>query len=268
MSIPKGINFIWSGSGFGNALILTHLTQICIDNEIKAVFTQHKTTAGLVDVPLYSERLHGEYIKDGWLGIRNTYLKKNVDEPCLKQYIKHVEKIFDKNIEISESHDHVPVKYYDISDTYNGVDVCLNTATGSWSKYRIWPYFEQLKKLLTKNKISYIDLNAGFIYGIRCLNYVNKSRLYVGLETGMSHYVSKYANNKALIIQSGFCPFYYWAGFYKYDFISCNSQCSLRPCFLTKKEANVGIICRNDHGCMNGITADMVFEEIRKRLSL
>jgi len=261
----NGINFIWTGSGFGNSLILAHLTKICIDSGIEAVFTQHKTTIDLVDVPLFNFVFHDDYIKDRWLGIRNTYLRKNCDVPCLMQYIKHVEGIFNKKIEIKEHHHFVPVKYHDIANIPK-LKVCLNTATGNWSKYRNWPYFAELKELLQKDGITFIDLNENNIYGIECLNYIHKCQLYVGLETGMSHYVSKYANRKALIIQSGFCPFSYWAKFYHYDHLVCECECSEKPCFLTKKEVKIGIVCQNNHKCMRDIKPEIVFNAIKERL--
>ena len=260
-----GINFVWSGGGFGNALILAHLTKICVDNGIAAVFTQHKTTIDLVDVPLFNFVFHEDYRVEKLLHIRNSHFKKNCDIPCLQQYVNYIGELFNKKLEIMPEHDHIPVKYYDIKDI-KGVDVALNTTTGNWSEYRNWPYFAELKELLNDNGISYIDLNENNIYGIECLNYVRKSRLYIGLETGMSHYVSKYANRKALIIQSGFCPFDYWAKFYHYDHLVCEYECCERPCFLTKKEAKIGIVCDNDHLCMRDIKPHLVIDIIKGRL--
>ena len=293
MNKITGIKFIWVGRGFGNALILAHLTKICNDNGINAVFSDHRKTKGLVDVPFYNSKLHKDYFIHTWMGIRNTYQRKNCDEPVIIQYIKNVEKLTGEKIELakgcyhnydplshghdhnhgdysyyhdhSQHHDHsyIPVTFHDSPDI-PAFDVVMNTATGPWAPYRDWPYFDELKQLFNANGISFIDLNKNKMFGHRCLNYVKNARLYLGLETGMSHYVSRFANSKALILQSGFCPFIYWAYPYNYDCLKVDVNCERRPCFINREDMAKGIKC--DNRCMKQMTAEMVFEAVRRRL--
>jgi len=262
---PKGINFVWTGKGFGNALILAHLTKICVDNGIPAVFNQHRTTINLVDVPLYDPTFHAEYLTHTWKGVRNTWTRKNVDMPVISQYIKNVEDIFDTKIRMTKIHSHIPVAYHDIPEI-TGVDVAMCTEVGAWGPYRNWPYFPELKKLFDQSNISYVDLNKDGIYSIECLNYVKKSKLYIGLETGMSHYVSKFANHKALIIQSGFCPFIFWAYPYHYECITANTECTSRPCFITRNEVREGRVCLNQNSCMAEIKPETIFIKVKECL--
>ena len=90
--------------------------------------------------------------------------------------------------------------------------------------------------------------------------------MYLGLDTGTSHYVSKFANGKALIIQAGFNLFNWWAYTYDYDMITAEVKCSLRPCFLNMKYIKKGEGCPYDVRCMKQITVKKVFYEVRKRL--
>lgn len=263
---PMGIKFIWTGKGFGNALILAHMTRICNDNGIPAVFRQHKTTEGLVDVPLAGPE-HEEFYKHSWKGVRNTYLRKNCDEPVIMQYIRHVEGLTGAEIEIMPRHDHVPVRYHDMPEI-EGVDVAMWTETGPWASVRMWPHFAVLKEMLTAEGISYVDMTAEGARGIACLNYVKKSKLYLGLETGTSHYVSQFANDKALILQSGFCPFVFWTYLYRYECLRANVECRYRPCFLTRDEAAAGIECPHEHACMVQLDPRTVLWAIKRRLGL
>jgi hypothetical protein len=146
------------------------------------------------------------------------------------------------------------------------LDVILCTKTGQWGPYRDWPYFSQLKDMFDKNNISYVDCQERGIYSHECLNYVKNAKLYLGLETGMSHYVSKYANGKALILQSGFCTFNFWAGLYDYDCLKHECPCVYRPCFIDRDRLKGGIECPNDVCCMNGLSVDRVFQSVLDRL--
>ena len=262
----KGIAFGWRGKGFGNALLLALLTKICNDNDIPAVFSQHKSTIGLVDVPLYENdnKEHEQYHVYNWLGIRNTYWRKNVDEPVLIQYLKHIGSLCGKTLVVDERHNHIPVVFKEIE--VPSVDVVMCTQTGPWAPYRDWPYFEELKQKLSDNNITFVDLHEKGIYSIECLNYVKNAKLYLGLETGMSHYVSKYANGKALIIQSGFCPFGYWAWNYDYDYVKAEVVCVFRPCFIDKNILGMNVKCPHDNYCMTSISVNSVFDEIVRKV--
>lgn len=264
MNKVNGIKFIWVGRGFGNALILAHLTKICNDNKIEAVFSDHRKTKGLVDVPLYNPEVHKNYFSHTWMGIRNTYKRKNCDLPVIIQYVRNIEKLTGSKIKLSDDHNYIPVTFHIIPDT-PAFDVVMNTKTGPWAPYRDWPYFTELKKLFKADGISFIDLNANKIFDHKCLNYVKNAKLYLGLETGMSHYVSQFANGKALILQSGFCPFIYWAYPYDYNCLKVNIDCERRPCFINRDDISKGIRC-DSISCMKQMTAEMVFNAVKKRL--
>ena len=259
MTRNTGINFTWTGNGFGNALILAHMTHICNDNNIKAVFTQHRKTLNAVDVPLYDPTRHAHFYRHAWKGIANTHKRKNCDQPVIVQYVKHVESL--TGMSITKISNHIPVSYYDMPDI-PAYDVVMNTATGPWAPYRDWPYFGELKQMFNANKISCIDLNKHKIFGIRCLNHVKKAKVYLGLETGMSHYVSKFANGKALILQSGFCPFIYWTYPYDYDRLQANTDCEHQPCFINKLDIAGGFVCKEDNACMRDLSPKTVFNAV------
>ena len=159
----------------------------------------------------------------------------------------------------------IPVKYYDIL-SIPSVDVSIVSKGGLWSGYKNWPYFKELKDKLNENKITYIDLSEKNIKNIECLNYIKKSKLYLGLDTGVSHYASSVASGKTLIIQSGYNYFDFWC-FYDYDYINVNIEC--QKCFLnyytiTKKHKYMN--CKNDHKCMKNISVDMVYNKIVEKL--
>jgi len=161
--------------------------------------------------------------------------------------------LHDKEFVIERNY--IPVKYeeHDI----NSVDVVLNTKTGKYTPYREWPYFNELKLLLRKNNISYLDIDENKIYGIELLNYIKKAKLYIGLETGASHYVSQFANNKSIILQSGYTTASFWASYYEYEFLQTFVSCS--PCF---KREN----CNNKYKCMTRLDADFVFNKVIERM--
>lgn len=146
----------------------------------------------------------------------------------------------------------IPVKYHDLPQVPQ-VDVAICSSTGFWSKYRNWPYFEQLKHEFDRHGITWIEL--GQKRGVECLNYVKKAKIYLGLETGVSHYVSSVAK-KALIIQSGYSNINYWCS-YGYAYIQLELPCS--NCFLRNG-------CAHGHACMKNITTETVLREITKLL--
>lgn len=257
----KGFSFNWRGSGFGNALIIAHLTKIVNDNGIDSVFYEHKTVKGLVDVPMYDKEnsIHNSYYTHQWPVI-NTWDNLNCSEPAIVQYIHNVEKVSRKTINLDpEEHCYIPVIFHDIPKVPS-VDVTMCTKTGRWTPYRNWPYFEELKQKFDEVGITYCDLNKERKFNIECLNYVNKSKLYLGLDTGMSHYVSKFANGKSLIIQSGFNPFDFWSYPYQYECIKSLVPCC--PCFINKKDIHNGRECLRAHKCMTSISVQRVFEKV------
>jgi len=233
------------------------VVNILNDNGIDAVLRDHKKVKELVDCPLVTKKASDETFQvHSW-----TY--KCCSKPIILQYIEYFESVIDKKLKVTRNY--IPVKFHDIPETPL-VDVAMGTITGNWTPYRNWPYFEELKKLFDKEGITYVDLDAGEIKGIECLNYVKKCKLYLGLETGMSHYVSQFANGKALILQGGFTEFDFWAHLYDYDYLQVEDV-PCRPCFINKKHiSRKGIKCEYDHMCMKGLRVDRVFKAIVERI--
>ena len=261
--INKKLCIIWPGRGFGEQLILARVTSILTDAGIDVIFKERYKVVGLVDCNKiqYVEDIkkYSDYVSHIWIySIQDR-------TPIIVQYIKHFEEFFERKIEITR--DHVPVIFNKMDvPTY---DVILHTNTGSWSIYRFWPYFDELKSLLTKQGISWLDIadrKNGRIGGIRYLNYVNNAKLYVGLETGLSHYVSSIAKNKTLIIQGGFTEYNFWAYLYKFDHLEVEDV-PCRPCYLNKIDIANGKGCPYNHRCMREISPQDVFNKIEKMLN-
>jgi hypothetical protein len=244
----------WKGKAFGERLLTSLLVYILNDNCIDAVLGHPYYPYNCIcDCPIYKEGTLKE-----WWWIRLTSNKKRFEFDSIISYMVHLfEHRVDKTgISIDTSINHIPVVYYDIP-YIKGYDVSICSQSGKWTEYRDWPYFDELKELFRKYKISFFDVSENYIRNVELLNYVNKSKLYLGLETGTSHYVSQVANGKALIIQSGYTDFDFWAGMYDYDHIDYLVDCS--PCYINtidKKE------CENNHTCMKNISAEQVFERV------
>ena len=248
----------WSGRGFGEQLIIARVVSILVDNGLDVIFREGYKVANLVDcrkIPHNDNKTLTGYQTYKW-----AYSIKDKN-PIIVQYTKHYEDVFEKKIEITN--DCVPVVYYDIE--VPRYDVILHTSSGSWSIYRIWPYFNELEQLLDKNNITWIDIDNrkkhGRIGGVQYLNYVKKSKVYVGLDTGPSHYVSSIAKNKTLIIQGGFITYDYWAYTYKFDHIQIDDV-PCRPCFLNKNDISCGNVCQYNHRCMREISPQDVLNKI------
>lgn len=116
-----------------------------------------------------------------------------------------------------------------------------------------------------KDKISFIDLAEKPIYGIEYLNYVNKAKLYVGLDTGPSHYISQFMRNRCLIIHGGFVTFEYVFSLYGYDRIQIEDM-PCRPCFLSWQQIAAGNKCKYCNKCMMEIDPSVVMDKIREML--
>ena len=140
----------------------------------------------------------------------------------MQHMIRRFKQTFNINKDIKIKTHYVPINFVDIPKI-EGTDVAMVTQSGHWTPYRNWPYFEELKKELNNYNIKYIDISKENIKNQECLNWVKKSKLYLGLETGTSHLVSQVVNN-SLIIQSGYTHNNFW-NFYNYDYISHDVDC-------------------------------------------
>lgn len=262
---PSGIAYKWRGKGFGNNLILAHVVKILNDNEVPAALFNHRRIHGLLDVPIYDEKIHGHYMIDHGV-TPNTTKVKNVDLPFVVQHLKRAEKWFGKRIYFdNRQHYYVPVKFQ-FMEQVPAVDVVICSASSDWGPYRDWPYFEELRFRFANEGITFKDLNQDKVYGVECLNYVQKCKLYLGLETGTSHYVSKFAAGKGLILQSGFSPYYVWGFAYDYDVMTAPVNCQFRPCFMDRERLHEGQNCPFDVGCMWDISCNSVFDEVVRRI--
>ena len=255
--MSRPLKLKWFGKGFGEHLILAWVVRVLNDNGIPAVLNDRSTIHGLVDCPMI-----GPMYPDEGISFKIVSGRYTLDQgPLHQQYIKLFETMCSKKLEISLNY--IPVTFKELPEIPE-IDVVMCTKTGEWTPYRNWPYFDELKNLLDSAGISHFDLNANRCYGNECLNYVQKCRLYLGLETGTSHYVSKFANGKALIIQSGFSYPEFWASIYNYEFVEHPVECS--PCFINKRDVAKGGGCRFEHRCMTEISPETVCDRVIKML--
>jgi len=255
----------WKGrpQGIGDPMMIAWFVTILRDNGVNAYFIERPRLGRLspIDPAITLRDKSSKY---------NVYWKADAHDqtPIHLQYIRHFEQYYGPLKVDWEKRNHVPVKYYEISKI-PAVDVVLNTKTGNFTMYKLWPYFPELKILLRKAKISFIDLDKDWkeTYGIRCLNYIRKAKLYIGLDSGMSHYVSRFANGKALIINGGYVTFKFWSHPYDFEVIQVEDlPCG--HCLLNKYQGKVNNrFCEYDQRCMREISPEQVFNRIEERLN-
>jgi len=142
-------------------------------------------------------------------------------------------------------------------------DVVLNTRSSDFASVRTWPYFDQLKALLTKHNISFFDLDTlPFSFAdpepsLRALDLVAKSRLYVGLDSGLSHYVAKVVNH-GLFLQSGHSHFSNWNKYPRCYSTAASVACA--PCWQSEM---IDVRCPGEcQHCIRSLSVSSVFEAI------
>ncbi len=185
-----------NGHGFGDRLLAALLALVLRDHGVDA-YRVHKYPCSLVDCPEW----HGRGEHQGY-GFRY----RHTDKTMLSRALADLTRITDRPIRLTRKF--IPVHYREMAQV-PAVDVAICSECGSFSRYRAWPYFEELKARFRAAGVSYVDLNeareaAPDDGSMTCLNYVRKARLYLGLDTGTSHLVSQWARGKTLILQSGF----------------------------------------------------------------
>lgn len=230
---------------FGDTLLAARLVQT-LRNKGCDAYLRPGPYARLID----SSFLPGARL-DGDVKIRLRYDKS---QPIFDQWINRIFLKTGIKIDRDEIVPYAPVINIDIE--VPSFDVVMASATSDFTPYRNWNGFTELKNLLTNSGFTWIDLSEKGIKNTLCINYVKKSKIYIGLESGVSHYVAEFAAGKGIVIQSGYSYSKYW-GPYGYRFIENNVSCS--PCFLLTG-------CQNEHKCMN-IPAITVLSEIKKVLS-
>ena len=84
----------------------------------------------------------------------------------------------------------------------------------------------------------------------------------------MAHYVSRFANGKALIINGGYVAFEFWSHPYDFEVIQLSDEdLPCRHCLLNKHaRQNENKVCENNQRCTREISAKMVFDKIEERL--
>jgi len=220
----------YHGTAFGDNLFSAYVTKVLQKNGFDARLDNPRI-ADLVDCPLFIQR---DDLVDCQIKTFDCHRQNRTGLQTQKQFTVYSDLLtefsrqFNIKYEIEPFLDHVPVKF-SFDKNVCIYDVVLVTETGWWTPYRNWPYFRELKKMLSAASISFIDLSTEKIRGNLALNAVRNCRLFIGLETGVSHYVSKFANGKTLILQSGYSPFSYWAGNYNYRCLEKPVACS--PCW-------------------------------------
>ncbi|MBM4043985.1 MAG: glycosyltransferase family 9 protein [Planctomycetes bacterium] len=232
--------------GLGDRLLASTFALILNDNGVRAVLDDD-LAGELVRCPTFDPARHGDYRR-----YRFNYEPENRYFPggLMRRALDNFAQQFGlQALQITRTA--VAVQYSSQFDV-EPVDVALCTESGGWSPYRNWPHFDCLKKSLEANGISFCDLTKEGKRGMECVNYIRKARLYVGLETGVSHLASSVAAGKGLIIQSGYSTFDYWCP-YEYAYIANPVPCA--PCFRRNG-------CPSDHACMRGITVERVLDRI------
>lgn len=252
----KGIVTRWH-SGLGEPALASLFCHILNDNDVSSVFRENRVVKGLFDVPLYDYEMHKDWTHWSWI-----YSLNNI--PIILQHIARVEKWLGISITIDKRRNHVPVIFrkMDVPE----YDVVMNTMTGRHTPLKEWPYFYELTRLFKKAGIRYLDLDLHQKRGIECLNLVKKAHLFLGLDTGMPHYVSKFANGKTLIISGGFVTPEFWASLYDFEFIQIEDV-PCRPCYINRGDVEKNLReCGGNHMCMREISPRMVFERVYGRL--
>lgn len=252
----KVYKIFWGGPAFGDNLLAAWVVNILNFNNIPSVLCPSPQIKKLVNSRIFNE-------KDSTCNFVPTRLnrtkRKDPNFTILTDLLdffisRSNEKISLSNIDIKNTP--CPIIYKDTPEI-KGVDVVMVTKTGPWTPYRNWPYFDGLKKLLARNNISYIDLSEEKVKNFEFLNYVKKSKIYLGLETGASHYAAPFIDGKGFIIQSGYCSFDYWATHYNYIKIENKMHCA--PCWKLND-------CDYNHECMTQISPEKVLKKIQKNL--
>jgi len=157
-------------------------------------------------------------------------------------------------------YDYFPCRHHE-DKSIPEVDVVMCTATRA--RRTQWPHFNELKKLFGDNDIAYVDLNEQRIFNNDCLEYVRKSKCFLTLATGMSHYASKFFGDKTMVIQWGSqYEANLWSSVYNnLEYIMNELTCDY-SCLNSKRR------CYNQHlhACMSNITPSQVFERIKNKL--
>jgi len=249
-----------TGDALGDHCMAVFFTKILIDNGFDAKFRHSiKKYNQLFDIPSSEESPNFRFDYSSNDNPVNPSFDK--DKNIIYFVIEKFKTKFNIEKEIKIINNFCPVNYTDIPAIENH-DVTLNGKTGGWTPYTRYPTpkFLKLKSLLDKEGISFYDLAE--TKNNETLNYVKKSKVFVGLQTGVSIFVSQVVN-KGLIIQSGYSTNEYW-NCYGLDYISKDYDC--KECFLHKRKIKQGKLCPHEHRCMQTLEPEDIVKKIKEKL--
>jgi len=245
----------------GDHLMAAFLVRVLLDNNIKAQFGCNLYRHLLEGIPFGRNLTVLDFDYDqGKIPLMQT---------SINRFKNHFPNLSNKSIEIKTPY--VPIKFTHDPNSIP-MDVVLVTTSGPWSKIRNWPYFDTLKKTLTEEGITWVDLNSfGFNWAnsktslITVMNLIYKCKVFVSLDTGASHFatgiLSKKTTKNNFIIQSGFTSFQYWASHYGDLFTPIELNVACQGCLYREIQQ-----CPHGHMCMTQISKEAVMEYVRRGL--
>lgn len=154
-----------------------------------------------------------------------------------------------------------PIINYPTKSVKKTNDVLIISKCGGYSNVREYPHFNELKTSLKKNNISYIDANEQRLANYALLDALNDSKLFIGLETGPTMFLSQFLTREnSIVLSSGFVSFNYWGKYYNVDVVERSLPCA--PCFIKDVKD-----CKYSHECMVEILPEFILDKIKTKLN-
>lgn len=249
IDIGKRVVVHRKGGAFGDTLLSAMFTQILRDHQIDAVWWDDRPEIReLIDLPMWDGRPEAEW--------RFEYESARPGPNFVRRALLNFARDLGLHDALRMTRNRVPLRYVDDPGCH-GSDVALCLTGGDWSKYRWYPYIDELKRELFRSGISYWDVRDHDIKGQTVFNAIHKSEMYVGIDTGVTHAAAS-LNPNGIILQSGYNSPSDWNHDYPYEILSVPVPCA--PCGL--KEG-----CQYDHRCMKELSVSRVVSAIKENLS-
>lgn len=250
---------VWRGCNvFGDTIMVAHLVSILRANGYNAIF---QDTPPFIDILKVPRGGTGDHFEAAYEALDR---KENIINGMLGKFARQF------GVPKPELIKGPPPVAIEDRPNVPKVDIAICSQCGFWSEIREWPHFALLKNSLTSRGISWIDIND-YIKDIKdrresamvAGNIICNAKLYLGLETGMSHFAAGLVKpGQGLIIQTGYALPEYWTEQYGdiLTIIQNRQQCA--PCYLRKREN-----CQRQHVCSSGISIDIVLDAIMSRMA-
>lgn len=246
-----------NGTAFGDNLLALWMVRVLNEHGVEVYFRhqQGMDLSRYMDVPLH----RGQPVKGIWeytyVRAYEDYLKqpRSLMEWCLADFKAK----FGLKVE-TPFEPRIPVKFVE-DPTVGHHDVAINFSAGPWVRFRNWPHFPQLVRLLKAHGISFVLLDES-MKDHKCLTAVKRAKVYLGLETGVSHYVSSVVN-KGLVLQSGFTKNDFW-NMWGYEYLEYSVPCA--PCHI--RPAPTGRECPHGIKCMQELSPETVLKKLLSML--